>query len=149
MNGKSWGVPVPGDDSQRMYVWFDALNIYRSGVEDTDAWPADIHVIGKGIIKFHAIYWPAFLLSAGYELPKKLFVHGYFTVDNKYRKTLGNVIDPNDLIARFGTDALRYYLLSQIPSTDDGDFSEEKLKIIYNADLVNGLGNLISSCKTL
>lgn len=142
---KNWGVPVPGDDSQRMYVWFDALNIYRSGVEDTDAWPADVHVIGKGIIKFHAIYWPAFLLSAGYELPKKLFVHGYFTVDGqKMSKTLGNVIDPNDLIARFGTDALRYYLLSQIPSTDDGDFSEEKLKIIYNADLVNGLGNLVS-----
>ena len=142
---KNWGVPVPGDNSQRMYVWFDALNIYRSGVENTDAWPADIHVIGKGIIKFHAIYWPAFLLSAGYELPKKIFVHGYFTVDGqKMSKTLGNVIDPNDLIQKYGTDALRYYLLSQIPSTDDGDFSEEKLKNLYNADLVNGLGNLVS-----
>lgn len=142
---KNWGVDVPGDPTQKMYVWFDALNIYRSGVEDIGAWPADIHVIGKGIIKFHAIYWPAFLLSAGLELPKTIFVHGYFTVDGqKMSKTLGNVIDPNDLIQKYGTDALRYYLLSQIPSSDDGDFSEEKLKHVYNSDLVNGLGNTVS-----
>lgn len=142
---KNWGVTVPGDDSQKMYVWFDALNIYRSGVEDENAWPADIHVIGKGIIKFHAIYWPAFLLSAELPLPKKIFVHGYFTIDGqKMSKTLGNVIDPNDLIQKYGADAVRYYLLSQIPPTDDGDFSEEKLKHVYNSDLVNGLGNLVS-----
>lgn len=142
---KNWGVPVPNDDTQRMYVWFDALNIYRSGVENIDAWPADIHVIGKGILRFHAVYWPAFLLSAKLPLPKSLFVHGYFTVNGqKMSKTLGNVIDPNELIERYGADALRYYLLSQIPSTEDGDFSEEKLKVVYNADLSNGLGNLVS-----
>lgn len=144
---KNWGVPVPGDDSQRMYVWFDALNIYRSGLggKYNEFWPADIHVIGKGITRFHAIYWPAFLLSANLPLPKSLFVHGYFTVDGqKMSKTLGNVIDPIDLIEKYGTDALRYYFLSQIPSTDDGDFSEEKLKHVYNSDLANGLGNLVA-----
>lgn len=144
---KNWGVPVPGDDSQRMYVWFDALNIYRSGLGEKyeEFWPADVHVIGKGITRFHAIYWPAFLLSAKLPLPKSLFVHGYFTVDGqKMSKTLGNVIDPIDLIGKYGTDALRYYFLSQIPSTDDGDFSEEKLKHIYNSDLANGLGNLVA-----
>lgn len=142
---KSWGVPVPNDDTQRMYVWFDALNIYRSGIEDKDIWPADVHVIGKGILRFHAVYWPAFLLSAKLALPKSLFVHGYFTVNGqKMSKTLGNVIDPQDLINKYGADGLRYYLLSQIPSTEDGDFSEEKLRIVYNADLANGLGNLVS-----
>ncbi len=144
---KNWGVPVPGDETQRMYVWFDALNIYRSGLgEQYDTyWPADVHVIGKGITRFHAIYWPAFLLSAKLPLPKSLFVHGYFTVDGqKMSKTLGNVIDPIDLINKYGTDALRYYFLSQIPSTEDGDFSEEKLKVVYNADLANGLGNLVA-----
>jgi len=142
---KNWGVPVPNDETQRMYVWFDALNIYRSGVENLDIWPADVHVIGKGILRFHAVYWPAFLLSAKLSLPKSIFVHGYFTVNGqKMSKTLGNVIDPNELIEKYGSDALRYYLLSQIPSTEDGDFSEEKLKTVYNADLANGLGNLVS-----
>lgn len=144
---KNWGVPVPDDDTQRMYVWFDALNIYRSGLGDQydKFWPADVHVIGKGITRFHAIYWPAFLLSAGLPLPKSLFVHGYFTVDGqKMSKTLGNVIDPEELIEQFGTDALRYYFLSQIPPTSDGDFSVEKLKHVYNSDLANGLGNLVS-----
>jgi methionyl-tRNA synthetase len=144
---KNWGVPVPGDESQRMYVWFDALNIYRSGLgEKYDSyWPADVHVIGKGITRFHAIYWPAFLLSANLPLPKSLFVHGYFTVDGqKMSKTLGNVVDPIELINKYGTDALRYYFLSQVPSTSDGDFSEEKLKHVYNADLANGLGNLVA-----
>ncbi len=149
---KNWGVPVPGDDSQRMYVWFDALNIYRSGLGDKydNYWPADIHVIGKGITRFHAIYWPAFLLSAQLPLPKSLFVHGYFTVDGqKMSKTLGNVIDPIELIDKYGADALRYYFLSQIPSTDDGDFSEEKLKHVYNSDLANGLGNLVARVSKL
>src|SRR3989344_2437999 len=142
---KNWGVPVLNDDTQRMYVWFDALNIYRSGVENIDVWPADVHVIGKGITRFHAIYWPAFLMSAKLPLPKSLFVHGYITVNGqKISKTLGNVIDPIDLINKYGVDGLRYYLLSQIPSTEDGDFSEEKLKTVYNADLANGLGNLLS-----
>lgn len=144
---KNWGVPVPNDDTQRMYVWFDALNIYRSGLgkEYEKFWPADVHVIGKGITRFHAIYWPAFLLSAQLPLPKSLFVHGYFTVDGqKMSKTLGNVVDPVELIEKYGADSLRYYLLSQIPSTEDGDFSEEKLKTVYNADLANGIGNLVA-----
>ena len=149
---KNWGVPVPNDSNQRMYVWFDALNIYQSGigfVSDKKKydkwWPANVHVIGKGILRFHAIYWPAFLLSAGLKIPKSLFVHGYFTVDNqKMSKTLGNVIDPLDMIEKYGVDALRYYFLREIPPTSDGDFSERRLKEIYNADLANGLGNLVA-----
>lgn len=149
---KNWGVPVPGDPTQRMYVWFDALNIYQSGIgfgwdEKTYSkwWPADVHVIGKGIIRFHAIYWPAILLSAGLQLPKKLFVHEYFTVNGqKMSKTLGNVIDPTPLAKEHGADALRYYCLAKISPFSDGDFSIEKFKNAYNSDLANGLGNLIS-----
>jgi methionyl-tRNA synthetase len=149
---KNWGVPVPGDITQRIYVWFDALNIYQSGIgfgwdeeKYKRLWPADLHVIGKGILRFHAIYWPAFLLSAGLKLPKSLFVHGYFTVNGqKMSKTLGNVIDPNEMIKKYGVDAIRYYLLAEIPPTSDGDFSEERLKEVYNADLANGLGNLVA-----
>ncbi len=154
---KNWGVPVPGDDTQRIYVWFDALNIYQSGVgfgwDDKKYekwWPADTHVIGKGIIRFHAIYWPAFLLSAGLKLPKKLFVHGYLTINGKkMSKSVGNVIDPNNLIKKFGTDAVRYYLLREIPTTDDGDFSESRMHEIYQSDLSNELGNLLLRLTTL
>jgi len=149
---KNWGVPVPGDDSQRMYVWFDALNIYQSGIgfgwneeEYKKWWPADVHVIGKGIIRFHAVYWPAFLLAAKLDLPKKLFVHEYFTVNGqKMSKTLGNVIDPIELINKYGADALRFYFLRYFSPFSDGDFSEEKFRIAYNADLANGLGNLVA-----
>lgn len=149
---KNWGVPVPHDNTQRIYVWFDALNIYQSGVgfgwDETmykKWWPADAHVIGKGITRFHAIYWPAFLLSAGLPLPKKLFVHEYFTVNGqKMSKTLGNVIEPIELIEKYGADPLRYYFLAKFSPFNDGDFSEEEFKKTYNADLANGLGNLIS-----
>jgi len=149
---KNWGVSIPGDDSQRMYVWFDALNIYQSGVgfglneeQYKKWWPADVHVIGKGITRFHAVYWPAFLLSAGLPLPKTLFVHGYITADGKkMSKSLGNVVDPFDLIEKYGTDAVRYFLLREIPSTEDGDFSYEKFETRFNADLADGLGNLLS-----
>lgn len=149
---KNWGVPVPNDPSQRMYVWFDALNIYQSGVgfgwDDqlyNTWWPADIHVIGKGISRFHAVYWPAFLLSAKLALPKCIFVHGYFTVNGqKMSKTLGNVIDPVSLIEKYGADPLRYYFLREIPAYSDGDFSESRFRELYNADLANGLGNLIA-----
>lgn len=148
----NWGVPVPGDDKQRMYVWFDALNIYQSGIgfgwdEKTYEkwWPAEVHVIGKGITRFHAVYWPAFLLSAGLDLPKKIFIHEYFTVNGqKMSKTLGNVIDPFELIKKYGAEPLRYYFLAKFSPFSDGDFSEEKFKKAYNADLANGLGNLIS-----
>ncbi len=149
---KNWGVPVPNDDTQRLYVWFDALNIYQSGIgfgwdeeKYNKYWPADLHVIGKGISRFHAIYWPAFLISAKLKLPKSLFIHGYFTVNGqKMSKTLGNVIDPSTLIEKYGADSLRYYFLAKFSPFTDGDFSEEKLKDVFNADLANGLGNLTS-----
>jgi len=153
---KNWGVPVPNDPTQKMYVWFDALNIYQSGIGFGSAkqndkgmykkwWPADLHVIGKGILRFHAIYWPAFLLSAGLKLPKKLFVHEYITVNGqKMSKTLGNVTDPISLIEKYGVDALRYYFLAKISPFSDGDFTESKLKKAYNSDLANGLGNLVA-----
>ncbi len=149
---KNWGVPVPGDPNQREYVWFDALNIYQSGIGlgwDEEKykkwWPADLHVIGKGIIRFHAVYWPAILLSAGLALPKKLFVHDYITTDGqKMSKTLGNIIDPLEVIKKYGADALRYYLLAKVSPFADGDYSDEKMLETYNADLANGLGNLIS-----
>jgi len=147
-----WGIDVPFDNTQVIYVWFDALNIYQSGIGfgwDEKLyqkwWPADLHVIGKGIIRFHAIYWPAFLLSAKLRLPKTIFTHGYLTIDGqKMSKTLGNVVDPISIIEKYGVDALRYYLLKEIPSTSDGDFSEKRLKEVYNADLANGLGNLVA-----
>ena len=149
---KNWGVLVPGDNTQRIYVWFDALNIYQSGIgfgRDEEKynkwWPADVHVIGKGIIRFHAVYWPAFLLSAGLKLPKKIFVHGYYTVNGqKMSKTLGNVYDPVPLLEKYGADPLRYYFLAKTPPFTDGDFSEEKFVEAYNSDLANGLGNTVS-----
>lgn len=154
---KNWGVPVPGDDTQRMYVWFDALNIYQSGVgfgwdkqQYQKWWPADVHVIGKGITRFHAVYWPAFLLSAKLPLPKALYVHGYITVDGqKMSKTLGNGIDPLEVVQKYGTDPVRYYLLREIPSGEDGDFSYEKFEQRYNGDLANGLGNLVARVAAL
>ncbi|MDA1337307.1 MAG: methionine--tRNA ligase [bacterium] len=154
---KNWGVSVPGDNSQKIYVWLEALNIYQSGVGfglDEEKykkwWPADVHVIGKGITRFHAVYWPAFLLSAGLPLPKTLFVHGYLTIDGqKMSKTLGNVIDPFELVKKYGVDAVRYFFLREIPSTGDGDFSYEKFETRYNADLASGLGNLVSRVVTM
>ena len=154
---KNWGVPVPGDDTQRMYVWFDALHIYQSGVGfgwDEELykkwWPADVHVIGKGIIRFHAIYWPAFLLSAKLPLPKSLFVHGYFTINGqKMSKTLGNIIDPFEVIGKYGADPVRYFFLREMPAGEDGDFSCRKLEERYNGDLANGLGNLVARVAAL
>ncbi|MEK7099097.1 MAG: methionine--tRNA ligase [Patescibacteria group bacterium] len=154
---RNWGVPVPDDDTQRMYVWFDALNIYQSGVgfgwdekKYTQWWPADAHLIGKGILRFHAVYWPAFLLSAGLPLPKSVIVHGYITADGqKMSKTVGNVTDPFTLIEKYGVDAVRYYLLREIPSGEDGDFSCEKFEQRYNGDLANGIGNLVARVAAL
>ena len=154
---KNWGVPVPGDDSQRIYVWFDALNIYQSGVGfgwDEGVykkwWPADVHLIGKGILRFHAVYWPAFLLSARLELPKSIFVHGYITMDGrKMSKTMGNVLEPFEIIQKYGIDPVRYYLLREIPSGEDGDFSYKKFEERYNGDLANGLGNLVARVAAL
>lgn len=151
------GVPVPGDDSQRMYVWFDALTIYMTAVGwgyDSELfqnwWPADMHVIGKDITRFHAIYWPAMLMSAGLPLPKSLLVHGFVTSGGvKMSKTIGNVIDPYEIIDRYGVEAFRYYLLSKIPTMDDGDFTYDSFEQVYQADLANGLGNLIARVATM
>lgn len=143
-----WGVPVPDDPTQIMYVWFDALNVYRSS--SPDWWPADLHVIGKGILRFHAVYWPAILLSARLPLPKKLFVHGYVTAGGqKMSKTLGNVVDPLALVEKYGADAVRYYFLREIPPYEDGDYTEERFKERYNADLANGIGNFAARVTTL
>ncbi len=150
---KNWGVPVPNDSTQRIYVWFDALNIYQSGVGfDWDEglykkwWPADIHAIGKGISRFHTIYWPAFLLSAGLKLPKTVFVHEYLTVNGQKiaKSSPETAIDPIPLVEKYGADAIRYYLLAKVSPFSDGDFTEQKLIETYNSDLANGLGNMIA-----
>lgn len=146
------GVPVPGDDTQKIFVWFDALNTYQTGVGwgyDEKLWkkwwPADLHIIGKDIIRFHAVYWPAMLISAGLPLPKALLVHGFISSGGrKMSKTLGNVVDPNEIIEKHGVEALRYYLLAKIPTLDDGDFTLNEFERTYQADLANGLGNLVS-----
>ena len=146
------GVPVPGDDSQKIYVWFDALTIYMTGVGwgyDEKLWktwwPADLHIIGKDIIRFHAVYWPAILLSARLPLPKALLVHGFISSGGrKMSKSLGNVVDPYKLIEKHGVEPLRYFLLSQIPTLDDGNFTIEAFEAVYQADLANGIGNLVA-----
>ncbi|MFO0703667.1 MAG: methionine--tRNA ligase [Patescibacteria group bacterium] len=153
---KGWGIPVPNDDDQRMYVWYDALSNYITalgfGVEDNDKYmkywndsDVRIHVIGKDIIKFHGIYWPAMLMSANLPLPTHLFTHGFITVDGqKMSKSLGNVVDPIELIEKYGLDAVRYYLAREIPMHDDGDYSDTRMKQLFTADLANELGNLVS-----
>lgn len=141
-----WGIKVPFDVSQVIYVWFDALLSYYS-TTPKEFWPADIHIIGKDILRFHTVIWPAMLIAAGWEeyLPKKIFAHGFFTVDGtKISKSLGNAIDPLKITAEFGIDALRYFLFKELPFGHDGDFSFERLKEIYNSDLANGLGNLVA-----
>lgn len=138
----AWGIPVPSDDSQTIYVWADALVNY---LYKKDLWPAELHCIGKDILRFHTLYWPAMLLSAGLPLPKAIFVHGHITVGwRKMSKTLGNVIDPVALVKKYGVDAVRYYLLREIPPTDDGDFSYQNFERRYNGDLANGLGNFVA-----
>jgi len=154
----NWGIPVPNDPKHTMYVWCDALSNYISalgyGSGDESKlekyWPADVHVIGKDILRFHAAIWPGMLLSAGLPLPKSIFVHGFITVGGeKMSKTLGNVVDPFEVVKKYGTDALRYYLLREIPSGEDGDFTYDKFEERYNADLAKGLGNLVSRVLTL
>lgn len=146
------GVPVPNDDQQIMYVWFDALAIYMTAIgygynqEQWQVfWPADVHVIGKGINRFHSVYWIGMLLAAGLPLPKAISVHGYITADGqKMSKSLGNVIDPFELIKQYPLEAVRYYLLKYIPTHSDGDFSYARFEEVYTADLANGIGNLCS-----
>lgn len=147
-----WGIPFPGDEKHVTYVWADALNNYITGIgypsnkkEFDFWWPADLQILGKDIFRFHAIYWPAFLMASGFELPKKLLVHGWIKVDDqKMSKSLGNVVDPKDLLKNFGADQVRYYLVSQLSITQDSNFSIMDLKDKINADLVNNLGNLLN-----
>jgi len=152
----SWGVPVPGDDTQVMYVWLDALANYITvlGYPDKpgwqEYWPADLQVIGKDILRFHAGIWPAMLLGLGLELPKKLLVHGFVNVGGvKQSKTLGNGVDPNDVIDQYGVDAFRYFFARHIPTLDDGDFTWEKFEAAYNNELGNDLGNLIQRVSSM
>lgn len=154
---KGIGVPVPDDPDQKIYVWFDALNIYMTGIgfgwdDETwkQWWPADVHVIGKDINRFHTVYWPAMLLSAGIALPKNILIHSFIlSGGQKMSKSLGNVIDPFDMVEKYGLEPFRYFLLSQIPIDSDGDFTEERFKEVYNADLANGLGNLVARVSKL
>ncbi len=147
------GIPVPGDDSQVMYVWCDALSNYITalgfGREDDTLfrtfWPADLHIVGKDILRFHAAIWPGMLLSAGIPLPRALLVHGFITSGGKkMSKTLGNVIDPLELLAEYGTDPVRYYLLRHISPFEDSDLTQSAFRDAYNGELANGLGNLVS-----
>jgi len=155
--GQGWGIPVPGDPSQILWTWYDALSNYINAVGYSDNlkrfkkwWPADLHIVGKGVIRFHAVYWIAILLSAKISLPKEIFVHGYLTSGGqKMSKSLGNVIDPFELVKKYGTDAVRYFLLREIPPTEDGDFTYEKFEARYNSDLAKGLGNLVARVITL
>ncbi|MBP0000803.1 MAG: methionine--tRNA ligase [Cyanobacteria bacterium SID2] len=151
-----WGFPVPNDPNHTLYVWFDALLGYVTGLLDSDDeptlgnaisrwWPFNLHLIGKDILRFHAVYWPAMILSAGLPLPKQVFGHGFLTKDgHKISKTLGNTIDPVALVDRFGADAVRYYFMKEIEFGRDGDYNETRFINIVNADLANDLGNLLN-----
>jgi methionyl-tRNA synthetase len=160
----NWGISVPSDPQQIVYVWFDALanDITSLGYGSEPTEPADFatywqdessertHLIGKGITRFHAVYWPAILLSAGLPLPRRILVHGYLTVDGqKIGKSLGNAIAPKEVCAEYGTDAFRHYLLRYIRSTQDGDFSLARLERAYNVELADKLGNLLNRLVTL
>ena len=156
-----WGIPIARDPSQTIYVWFDALNGYLSALyedsEDASAekadsndlegrgWPASVHIIGKDILRFHAVYWPGMLMSAGFALPGQVFGHGFLTKDGlKMGKSLGNVLDPVALVEAYGSDAVRYYFMREVPFGQDGDFSEERFRNIVNANLANDVGNLLN-----
>jgi methionyl-tRNA synthetase len=145
-----WGIPVPGEEPHVFYVWFDALTAYLSAVggpeyERRGFWPADLHVVGKEIIRFHAVYWPAFLMAAGLPVPKQIWAHGWLLMDSaKMSKSVGNVVKPRPIVHVLGLDALRYYLLRETVFGQDGNFSYDALVQRYNSDLANGLGNLAS-----
>jgi methionyl-tRNA synthetase len=150
-----WGIPVPGDPEQVIYVWFDALGNYITALDYAGEgplyqhyWvdnPRRVHIIGKGINRFHTIYWPAMLLSAGAPLPTTIFIHGYVTLGGeKVSKSLGNVIDPAELVEQYGAEPLRFYLLREIKMSEDGDFTLERFILAHNADLADQLGNLLS-----
>jgi len=147
-----WGIEVPGDEGQVMYVWCDALSNYITAIgyeKETEQfkkfWPADVHLIGKDILRFHSAIWIGMLVSAGLPLPKAIYVHGFITSEGKkMSKSLNNVVDPAEYVDKYGVDALRYYLLKEIPTTDDGDFSKERFATVYGSELANNIGNLVS-----
>jgi methionyl-tRNA synthetase len=140
-----WGIPLPVEGNHVFYVWFDALSTYMSAVEGRDLWPADLHLIGKEIVRFHAIYWPAFLMAAGLPLPKRIYAHGWLLFENdKMSKSRGNIVRATPIQAVMGIDALRYFLMREIVFGRDGSFSYDALVGRYNSDLANGLGNLVS-----
>jgi methionyl-tRNA synthetase len=146
----SWGIPVPGDDKQVIYVWFEALMNYITVLgypehEDFKKyWPANVQIIGKDILRFHAAIWPGMLMGLGIPLPQTLYVHGFINIDGKkLSKSLGNYITPQEVIKKYGVDPLRYYLLRHIPSYEDGDFSWDRLEEVYNSELANELGNAL------
>ena len=147
-----WGIPVPGDEKHIMYVWLDALANYLSALgypdenaaEYKDFWPASLHMVGKDIIRFHAVYWPAFLMAADLPLPKKVFAHGWWTIEGeKMSKSLGNVIAPADLVNEFGLDQARWFLMREVPFGNDGNFARENLINRINSELANNIGNLV------
>jgi methionyl-tRNA synthetase len=139
-----WGIPVPGDENQIIYIWFEALINYLFP-RDKGYWPPDVHCIGKDIFRFHTLIWPIMLLALDIPRPKNILVHGFITsAGQKMSKSLGNVVDPFELVRKYGADAVRYFLLREIPTTEDGDFTEEKFTERYNADLAGGLGNLVA-----
>ncbi|MFC4125746.1 methionine--tRNA ligase [Nocardia rhizosphaerae] len=153
-----WGIPVPGHPDHVMYVWVDALTNYLTGVgfPDTDSaafqrfWPADVHIIGKDITRFHTVYWPAFLMSAGIELPDRVFVHGFlYNKGEKMSKSTGNVVDPLELVATYGLDQLRFFLLREISYGQDGSYSNDAIAGRINADLANEFGNLVQRSLTM
>jgi methionyl-tRNA synthetase len=145
-----WGIPLPVDGNHVFYVWFDALATYKSAVEDEDLWPAELHLIGKEIVRFHAIFWPAFLMAAGYPLPERIFAHGWLLFENdKMSKSRGNIVRATPIVDVMGIDALRYFLLRETSFGKDGSFSYDALVGRYNSDLANGLGNLVSRTLTM
>ena len=152
-----WGVPVPGDDDHVMYVWLDALTNYLTAagwLDDEKAykthWPADVHMVGKDIVRFHAVYWPAFLMAADLPLPKRVYAHGWWTNEGqKISKSVGNVIDPHALVDEFGLDQTRYFLLREVPFGNDGDFARSAMIQRINSDLANDLGNLSNRVQSL
>ena len=144
-----WGIPVPGDEKHVMYVWVDALTNYvtATGWPETNVlneyWPANLHIIGKDIVRFHAVYWPAFLMSAGLPLPKRVYGHGFlFNKGEKMSKSVGNVVDPFDLVNAYGLDQVRYFFMREVPFGNDGSYSHEAIATRMNSDLANNLGNL-------
>jgi methionyl-tRNA synthetase len=160
-----WGIPVPNDSEHTIYVWFDALLNYITAIgykppnwqppagaavpegrpKFEELWPAEIHLVGKEIYRFHAVIWPAMLMALGLPLPRSIFAHGWWTVEGeKMSKSKGNFVDPRDITREFGVDALRYFLFREMPFGNDGDFSRESLKKRYNSELANDLGNLVS-----